>query len=101
MASREELQAKLEELLGSRNAYYNPPVNLQMEYTAIRYNKRDIDAKYADNKIYSKMKCYDGMVISREPDPEVVDKLDGLPYCSFGKPYTAENLYHYPFTIYY
>lgn len=100
MASREELQTKLEELLGSRNAYYNPPVNLQMEYTAIRYNKRDIDAKYADNKIYSKMKCYELIVISRKPDDPVIEKILELPYCSYDRHYKSDNLNHDVLTLY-
>lgn len=101
MDRREELNEIFVEALGSRNVYYQPPENLLMEYDAIRYSQTTPRVRYADNAKYSKMKCYDGMVISREPDPEVVDKLDALSYCSFSKPYTAENLYHYPFTIYY
>lgn len=101
MASREELQIKLEELLGSRNVYYNPPTNLEMKYDAIRYSMSNIQTKYANNAKYSKMKCYDVMVISRRPDPEIVDKILDLPYSSLGRPYIADNLNHYPITLYY
>ena len=34
MASRLELQSKFEELLGSRNVYYQPPESIKMSYTA-------------------------------------------------------------------
>ena len=101
MATREELQATLESLLGSRNVYYNPPQNLEMKYDAIRYSLSNIQSKYANNNKYSKMKCYDLIVISRRPDPAVVDKILELPYSSLNRPYTAENLHHYPITLYY
>lgn len=101
MASREQLQSKLEELLGSRNVYYQPPSNLQMQYDAIRYSRSIDKVSNANDKKYLKMKCYDGIVISRLPDPEVLDKLSDLPFLSFGKPYVADNLNHYPFTLYY
>lgn len=101
MASRLELQTKFEELLGSRNVYYNPPPSLVMKYDAIRYSLSNIKSDYANNIKYNKMKCYDGIVISKNNDPKVIDLLLDVPYCSFGKPYVADNLNHYPFTIYY
>lgn len=101
MATREDLQAKLEELNGNRNVYYNPPANIQMKYDAIRYSLSNIQSDYANNNKYTKMKCYDLIVISRKPDPEVVNKILDLPYSSLGRPYTADNLNHYPITLYY
>lgn len=101
MASREELQVTLESLLGSRNVYYNPPQNLEMKYDAIRYSLSNIQSKYANNNKYSKMKCYDLIVISKRPDPAVVDKILDMPYSSLNRPYVAENLHHYPITLYY
>ena len=100
MASRLELQSMLEELLGSRNVYYNPPTNLKMNYDAIRYSLSDTQSNYANNSKYSKMKRYELIVRSRKSDPEIVDKLLDLEYCSMGTPYTADNLNHYPLTIY-
>lgn len=99
-ASRLKLQSMLEELLGSRNVYYNPPTNLRMEYDAIRYSLGTIQTKHANDAKYSKMKRYELIVITRNSDPEIVDKLLDLPYCSMGTPYKADNLNHYPLTLY-
>lgn len=101
MASRLELQSKLEELLGSRNVYYQPPASKQMEYDAIRYSKKNIQRVNANNKLYLKKECYELTVISRRPDPAVVDKLLELQYCSFDRYYPADNLNHYVFTLYF
>lgn len=101
MASRLDLQSKLEELLGSRNVYYQPPETLNMSYPAIRYSLGESDVKFANNAKYQNMKSYELIVISKLPDPEVVDKILDLPYTSLGRPYPSNNLYHYPIKIYY
>lgn len=101
MSSRLDLQSKLERLLGSRNVYYNPPATLVMEYPCIRYSLGGIQTTNANNAKYSKTKRYEGIVISKKSDPEVVDKILDLPYTALGTPYKADNLNHYPFTIYF
>ena len=100
MASRLELQEKLEELLGSKSVYYQPPESVKMEYPAIRYSKSRIDVKRADNSIYSKNIRYELIVIDRKPDNPVIDKLLELPYCSYDRAYKADNLNHDVLTIY-
>ena len=100
MASRLELQEKLEELLGSKSVYYQPPESVKMEYPAIRYSKSRIDIKRADNSIYSKNIRYELIVIDRKPDNPVIDKLLELPYCSYDRVYKADNLNHDVLTIY-
>lgn len=101
MASRLELHTKLIELLGSKNVYYQPPGNELMKYPAIRYKRKDIDTKYADNKHYAKMNCYELIVISRTPDHPVIERLLELPYCSYDRSYVSDNLNHDVLTLYY
>ena len=101
MESKPNLQLLLETLLDSRYVYYQPPTGTTMKYDAIRYSLSKPDSKFADNKRYKNMKCYDLIVISRRPDPEVVEKILELPYSSMGRPYVADNLNHYPITLYY
>lgn len=100
MATRLELQSKLEELNGNRNVYYNPPESTKMLYDAIRYSKKNIESRYANDRIYSKLNCYELIVIARKVDPKIVDELLELPYCSFDRYYVANNLHHYVFTLY-
>lgn len=101
MERRLKLQSKLEELLGSRNVYFQPPSTVNMQYDAIRYSEGVPDDRFANDKRYSSMSCYDVIVISRLPNPDVVKKILELPYTSKGKPYTADNLNHYPIKLYY
>ena len=101
MATRLELQSKLEELLGSRNVYYQPPESVKMEYPAITYSKTNIPVAYANGSVYSKNTCYEIIVIDKKPDNEVINKLLELPYCSYDRQYKADNLNHDVLTLYY
>lgn len=101
MASRLELQAKLEELLGSKNVYYQPPESLKMNYPAIVYSKSRIDTRKANNSTYSRNTRYEITVIDKLPDNPVIDKLMKLPYCSYDRLYKADNLNHDVLTLYF
>lgn len=100
MATRLEIQNKLEELLGSRNVYYQPPETVKLAYPAIIYSKSNIQTRYANGETYSKRTRYEIIVIDRKPDNEVIDKLLYLPYCSFERNYVSDNLYHDILTLY-
>ena len=102
MASRLELHEELCTILGSRNVYFQAPSSVKMQYDAIRYELSDKDLKRANGKIYQKNNQYSGVVITRDPDTTIPDEiLSHFEMCSFGRPYTSDNLNHYPFTLYY
>ena len=101
MADRLELHSVLQELLGSSNVYYQPPESIKMQYDAIRYSKKTINSKYANDRKYSMIDCYEIIVISRLPDNPVIKKLLSLPCCSYDRHYVADNLHHDVLTIYY
>lgn len=101
MGSRLELNDELKEMLGSNNVYYQPPESIRMEYDAIRYSRKNLNTKYANDKLYSKMNCYEIIVISKKPNNPVIDKLLEMPYCSFDRHYIADNLNHDVLTLYY
>lgn len=99
--TRLNLQAKLEELLGSKHVYYQPPENLKMEYPAIRYSKSDEEDIYANNIKYLSMSVYDLIVIDKKPDNPVIKKLLELPYSEFDRHYVADGLNHDVIRIFY
>lgn len=101
MDRRLELQTKLEELLGNRHVYYQPPENLKMEYPAIRYSKSIIGSRHADNMKYSNLTRYEIIVIDKRPDNEVIDKILSLNYASYDRHYASNNLNHDVITLYY
>ena len=101
MGTRLELQTKLEELLGSRNVYYQPAENLQMKYPAIRYQKADDITYHGDDIKYLNRNRYDITVIDTLPDNKVIDAILALPYSSFDRHYTANNLNHDVIRLYF
>ena len=101
MGSRIELQAMLEELLGSRNVYFQPPESIRMKYPAIVYSLNNIEKFHASNAIHKRNVAYTIAYIDEDPDSENVEKISKLPYCNFDRFYTSDNLNHYIFTIYY
>lgn len=101
MASRLQLQSKLEELLGSKNVYYQPPESVKISYPAIIYSKNRINTTKADDSNYLKKNQYEIIVISRLPDNPVIDELLDIPYCSYDRHYVSDNLNHDVLTLYF
>ena len=101
MNRREELQSKLEELMGNRHVYYQPPENLKMEYPCIRYTKNDITSSHADNINYVNKTSYEIVVIDKYPDNAVIEKILELPLSSFDRHYSSDNLNHDVILLYY
>lgn len=101
MGNRLDLQTKFEEILGSRNVYFQPPASLSMRYPAIRYELKDFRTKSANNSSsYIASTGYECTLIMKDPDTKYLPEIFKIPYCRFGRYYRAENLHHYTFIIY-
>lgn len=101
MAPRLDLQAKLRDLLGSANVYFQPPPTIQMEYPCIVYKRDFEEVKHADNVPYNRKKRYQVTVIDTDPDSDIPDKIAELSLCSFDRFYTADGLNHDVFTLFF
>lgn len=101
MGSRLELQSLLEDLLGSRNVYFQPPPSVFMRYPAIVYSRDDIRSIHADDKSYLQRTAYQVTVIDEDPDSEYVSKVSKLPMCVYDRHYTSDNLNHDVFVLFY
>lgn len=98
---RLELQSLLESILGSRNVYFQPPPSIQIHYPAIVYNLSNMQNNPANNAKYIRHNAYRLTIIDEDPDSEIPETILGLPLCSFNNSFTADNLNHFVFTIYY
>lgn len=101
MKSRLDLQTELEEILGSRHVYYQPPENLKIEYPAIIYSVNDYMNINADNIKYHNRTQYQITVIDKKPDNAAIKKILEMPLSSFDRHYTYNNLNHDVITLYY
>lgn len=100
MATRLELQSKLEDMLGSKEVYYQAPPSMGMKYPAIVYNIKSIDSEYSNDKKYRKKPSYEIIVIDKKPDNPVIQYLLELDYCSYDRYYKSDNLHHDVLTLY-
>lgn len=98
--SSQELQTKFEELLESRNVYYNPPASMHMEYDAIVFKRSRINNNFANNGVYRQLYPYEVTVITYDPDALIIEKISRLPRCAFDRSFVSDNLYHNVFTIF-
>lgn len=101
MDKRLELHEKLVEILGEKNVYFQPPENVKLSYPCIIYELDDFDFKYANDKKYTRTTRFSIKLITKSPDTAISNKILDLPYSSFDRYYTSDNLNHYIFEIYY
>jgi hypothetical protein len=88
-------------VLGTRNVFFQPPASVQMKYPAVVYGLNDIENTYSDDGVYLSNRRYLVTVIDDDPDSAIRDRMALLPYCRFSRAYTAENLNHYAFNLYF
>lgn len=101
MADRADLQILLENILGSRNVYCDPPESVRMNYPAIRYSRSKIDNTFANNSVYRQDNRYEVIVMYYDPDSELPGLISRLPKCSHDRSYVSDNLHHDVFTLYF
>lgn len=101
MERRLELQTILEDILGSRNVYYQPPESVKIKYPAIVYERDDIVNDHADDLPYLQHYRYMITVIDKNPDSPIIPIIAKLPKCRFNRHFASENLNHDIFTIYF
>jgi hypothetical protein len=98
---RLQLQTMLENLLGSRHVYFQPPENVKMAYPCIVYERSFVDTRFANDNPYSHLLNYKLTVIDKNPDSILPGKVAMLPTCKFERRFTADNLNHDVYNIYY
>lgn len=99
MAPRVQLQSLLETF--TENVYFQPPENLKMQYPCITYHRDFAETVHADNGPYRHTLRYMVTVIDRNPDSDLPGKVAELPMCTFNRFFTADNLNHDVYTIFF
>ena len=98
---RVELQYELEGVMNNGHVYFQPPATMMLKYPCIIYNLSNDKPLYANNRRYWGMNRYSVILIDKNPDSPFLERLKRLPYCSFDRTYTSDNLNHFACTIYY
>lgn len=102
MGSRLNLHEELCELRGNRNVYFQPPASVRMNHPSIKYSRSGADQRHANDGIYNNINKYEVITMDFDPDSDMHDKMmNHFPMCRFERAYTADNIYHNVYTIYY
>lgn len=102
MARRLKLQEELEEVLGSKSVYFQPPESIKLMYPCIIYKLDTTRMIFADNSPYHSTPRYTVTLIDRDPDSDIHEKmLNSFNMCSHNRTFTADNLYHYVYELYF
>lgn len=98
---RRELHAKLVEILGSNNVYYQPPESIKLKYPCIVYFRSTIPTKRADNRMYKADFTYTITLIGTEPqNPTILKLLMVFDNIKQDRTFITNGLYHDVFTLY-
>jgi len=96
---RTELQTLLEGI--TQHVYFQAPPNDQMRFPCILYSRNGSSVDHANNELYRHAKQYQVTVIDRDPDTELVDKIEALDYSTLERSFQADDLNHYVFTLFF
>lgn len=87
---------------GYQHTYFEPPESIRMTYDAVVYERAMPNVRRADNRSYSIRDGYKVTVISRDAETPLPRMLqEHFERCAPERPFVTDNLYHFPFTIYY
>lgn len=101
MAPRIELQSLLETILGSKSVYFQPKPDFRMSYPCIRYSLATADKLNANNDPYSIQKAYSVIVLDRNPDSDIPNRILNLRMCTLEQVYVVDGLNHFVFNLYF
>lgn len=102
MGRRLELQKRLEDVLGSRNVYYQPPEEIKMQYPAIVYHPAQHFQAYSNDRTYTFVKQYTITYIYRDADTGFIeDLIYAFPMIRHDRHFVVDNLYHDVFSLYF
>jgi len=102
-SARLDLHQKLENILGSKNVYFQPPETIRMEYPAIVYSRMMGRSQYGNNRSYIFVPGYQLTYITKDPDDTaIIDKLfSNFSKISYDRHFVNDNLHHDSFTLFY
>lgn len=100
MRPRSELGDKFSSINGVRKVYYQPPESIKLVYPCIIYKLSKDWVIRASDRRYAGMRRYQVTVIDKEPDSTIPAEVEKIPYCSFDRFFTSDNLNHFVYTIY-
>lgn len=99
MGQRLDLHAILKAI--TPNVYFQPPNGTKLSYPCIVYKRDFATTEFADDNPYRIHKRYQVTVMDRDPDSGIPDKVAKLPMCVYNRFFTADDLNHDVYNLFF
>lgn len=100
MRTYRDLLHFLQKAVDHNRVYFQPPENLKIGYPAVIFHLSKIKLDHAGDVPYKGAREYSVTLITKEPEPEVLDEILKIPYTTLDTTYTADGMNHFVFTTY-
>lgn len=95
-----DLLQLLQQAVQHNRVYFQPPENLKIVYPAVVFHLSKIEIDRASDVPYKGAKEYSVTLITKDPEPDVIDEILKIPYSSLDTTYISDGMNHFVFTIY-
>lgn len=100
MRTYRDLLNLLQKAVDHNRVYFQPPENLKIGYPAVIFHLSKVKIDHADDTPYKGAREYSVTLITKEPEPEVLDEILKIPYTTLDTTYIADGMNHFVFTTY-
>lgn len=100
MRTYRDLLHLLQKAVNHNRVYFQPPENLKIGYPAVIFHLSKVKLDHADDVPYKGAREYSVTLITKEPEPEVLDEILTIPYTTLDTTYIVDGMNHFVFTTY-
>lgn len=100
MRTYRDLLHLLQQAVQHNQVYFQPPENLKIRYPAVVFHLSKIEIDRASDVPYKGAKEYSVTLITKDPEPDVIDEILKIPYSSLDTTYISDGMNHFVFTVY-
>ena len=100
MHTYKDLLHLLQQAVNHNRVFFQPPENLKIGYPAVVFHLSKIEIDHASDVPYKGAKEYSVTLITKDPEPDVIDEILKIPYSSLDTTYISDGMNHFVFTVY-
>jgi len=100
MRTYRDLLHLLQKAVDHNRVYFQPPENLKIGYPAVIFHLSKIKVDHAGDVPYKGAREYSVTLITKDPEPEVLDEILKIPYTTLDTTYITDGMNHFVFTTY-
>lgn len=86
---------------GVLRSYFQKPGQSGLKYPCSVYNRDRSEVKFADNRKFFLKKRWTVTVMDRNPDSDIPDLVEALPWSELDRTFIADGVNHWVFTLFF